>query len=169
MSFLLIWGFKVFVLGTSQYARLCYILVPDNLGFMYYNGEGVPQDDQEAARLYRLAAEQGIALAQYNLGVMYSNGEGVSQDDQEAVRWYRLAAEQGYASAQYNLGFMYAAGKGVPQDYQEAVRDGTAWQPSRGTPPPNTISGSCTPSPRACPRTTSKPTSGLTWLLHKQL
>ena len=71
---------------------------------MYANGEGVPQDDQEAVRWYRLAADQGLAQAQYNLGVMYANGEGVPQDDQEAVRWYRLAADQGLAQAQLNLG-----------------------------------------------------------------
>ena len=30
-----------------------------NLGVMYAEGRGVPQDDAEAARWYRLAAEQG--------------------------------------------------------------------------------------------------------------
>ena len=46
-----------------------------NLGDMYDTGEGVPQDDAEAARWYRLAAEQGDADAQFNLGVMYDTGE----------------------------------------------------------------------------------------------
>ena len=32
-----------------------------NLGVMYDNGEGVPQDYAEAAKSYRLAAEQGEA------------------------------------------------------------------------------------------------------------
>ena len=69
------------------------------LGVMYATGRGVPQDDAEAVRWYRLAAEQGQALAQYNLGVMYANGRGIPQDDVEAVRWWRLAAEQGHAGA----------------------------------------------------------------------
>jgi uncharacterized protein len=68
-----------------------------NLGWMYKNGEGVPQDYQEAAKWYRLAAEQGYAKAQYNLALRYDNGEGVPQDYQEAAKWYRLAAEQGHA------------------------------------------------------------------------
>ncbi len=93
-----------------------------SLGSMYANGEGVPQDDAEAVRWFRLAADQGHARAQYNLGVMYANGRGVPEDDAEAVRWWRLAAEQGYARAQYNLGVMYANGRGVPQDDAEAVR-----------------------------------------------
>ena len=87
-----------------------------NVGVAYENGDGVPQDDVEAARWFRLAAEQGEARAQVNLGVMYDTGRGVPQDYAEAVRWYRLAAEQGEASAQFNLGIMYATGQGVPQD-----------------------------------------------------
>ena len=81
------------------------------------NGRGVPQDYQEAVKWYRLAAEQGVAKAQYNLGWMYMNGRGVPQDYQEAVKWYRLAAELGHAKAQTNLGVMYENGNGVPQDY----------------------------------------------------
>jgi hypothetical protein len=37
------------------------------LGEMYYNGEGVVKDLAEAARLYRLAADQGDAAAQHAL------------------------------------------------------------------------------------------------------
>jgi TPR repeat protein len=66
---------------------------------MFDTGRGVAQDDAEAARWYRLAAEQGHAGAQFNLGIMFANGRGVGQDDAEAARWYRLAAEQGHADA----------------------------------------------------------------------
>ena len=87
-----------------------------NLGAMYYNGHGVPQDNIEAVKWYRLAANQGNTRAQSNLGVMYDKGEGVPQDDAEAVKWYRLAAKQGNAAAQYNLGVMYQSGTGLLQD-----------------------------------------------------
>jgi TPR repeat protein len=87
-----------------------------NLGVMYSNGKGVPQDNAEAVKWYRLAAEQGDVNAQYNLGVMYRKGEGVPQDNAEAVKWYRLAAEQGNTNAQTNLGSKYRKGDGVPQD-----------------------------------------------------
>ena len=92
------------------------------LGAMYATGNGVPQDDQEAAKWYRKAAEQGHAGAQFLLGTMYVTGKGVPQDDREAAKWYGNAAEQGLAEAQYGLGAMYDFGKGVPQDHQEAVR-----------------------------------------------
>ena len=58
-----------------------------NLGEMYYDGDGVPQDYQEALKWFSLAAEQGHASAQRDLGEMYYNGEGVAQDYQEAVKW----------------------------------------------------------------------------------
>ncbi|MBT5524960.1 MAG: sel1 repeat family protein, partial [Rhodospirillaceae bacterium] len=75
-----------------------------NLGAMFQDGQGVPQNDKVALKWYRLAAEQGHAKAQFNLGFMYSAGQGVPQDNKTAVKWYRLAAKQGDASAQYNLG-----------------------------------------------------------------
>ncbi len=61
-----------------------------NLGWMYLNGHGIPQDDKEAMLWYRLAAAQGDAEAQFNLGAMYAEGLGVSQDDEQAVQWFRL-------------------------------------------------------------------------------
>ena len=91
------------------------------LGLMYNNGEGVSEDDREAAFWYRKAAEQGDAFAQNNLGVMYEKGEGVPKDAVQAVFWYRKAAEQGDAFAQNNLGVMYLNGWGVPRDYNQAV------------------------------------------------
>ena len=76
----------------------------DDLGVMYDNGQGVPQDFAEALKWYRLAANQGDAGGQANLGLMYAAGHGVPQDYAEAVKWLRLAADQGDAAAQYNLG-----------------------------------------------------------------
>ncbi|MCZ6589376.1 MAG: tetratricopeptide repeat protein [Alphaproteobacteria bacterium] len=74
------------------------------------------------AELYRLAAEQGYAPAQYQLGLMYDTGHGLPQDYTKAVRWYRLAADQGHSDAQFNVGAMYYNGFGVPQDYGEALK-----------------------------------------------
>jgi TPR repeat protein len=76
------------------------------LGLDYYNGEGVLQDDQQAALWFRKSAEQGYAEAQYNLAHMYAHGKGVPQDDRQAISWYRKAAEQGIVEAEYNLGLM---------------------------------------------------------------
>ena len=76
---------------------------------MYANGEGVPQDYAEAVKWYRLAVEQGNALAQRNLGIMYYNGHGVPQDYVRAHMWLNLAASRYPAT--------------VKKDREEAARD----------------------------------------------
>jgi TPR repeat protein len=73
-----------------------------NLGFMYANGRGVPENDAEAVKWYRLAAEQGNASAQYNLALMYDEGEGVIQNNVIAHMLYNLAGAQGYKNGRKN-------------------------------------------------------------------
>ena len=46
-----------------------------NLGIMYAEGQGVPQDYKKAAEWFTRAADQGEALAQTSLGVMYDKGD----------------------------------------------------------------------------------------------
>ena len=69
-------------------------LAQAELGFLYNNGLGVPQDHVEAAGWYRRAAEQGHAIVQRELGFLYRRGLGVPQDDIEAHIWLNLAASQ---------------------------------------------------------------------------
>ena len=64
----------------------------DDLGFMYYLGQGTGQDFATAAKWFRRAAEQGHAPAQINLGTLYRRGYGVPQDNIEAYRWFDLSA-----------------------------------------------------------------------------
>ena len=92
-----------------------------DLGVMYYTGQGVPQNYDEAVRWYRLAAEQGNVAAQSNLAEMYYIGEDVPQDYTEAAKWLRLAAESGDHDVQFNLGMMYAYGDGVVQSVVMAL------------------------------------------------
>ena len=90
------------------------------LGSIYAEGQGVPQDYQEAVKWYRLAAAQGYAPAQSSLGLAYEKGQGVPQDYREAVKWYRLAAAEENQFAQINLGVMYSNGTGARQDFVRA-------------------------------------------------
>jgi len=92
-----------------------------NLGFMYANGYGVPQDYSQARKWFAKPIAQGHPSAQFMLGLMYANGRGVKQNDGEAVKWYRKAANQGNGDAQNNLGFMYFSGRGVKQDREQAL------------------------------------------------
>lgn len=65
------------------------------------------QNEAEAVRYWRMAAEQGLDLAQFQLGVAYTEGKGVTQNVQEAMHWYTLAFEQGNLAAHYNLGHLW--------------------------------------------------------------
>src|SRR5512132_1682336 len=82
---------------------------------------GVVKDDAEAARLTRLAAEQGFPPAQYDLALLYFTGRGVPKDVGESARWLQKAADSGIAPAQNNLGLLYAVGQGVPKDLKKAA------------------------------------------------
>ena len=57
--------------------------------------DGVPQDDAEAVRWFRLAAEQGHEFVQQDLGSIHENGRGVPKDYVLAYMWSNLAAAQG--------------------------------------------------------------------------
>ena len=78
-------------------------------------------DFAAATRVYREAADQGSADAQYSLALLYDTGLGVPQDSAAAASWLRKAANQGHTSAQYHLGSMYYSGQGVPRDYAAAA------------------------------------------------
>ena len=96
-----------------------------NLGLMSASGRGVPEDDVEAVRWYRLAADQGYATAQYNLGNRYANGEGVPEDDLLAYMWWNLAAAQGNETAQSNKA--QAESRMTRDQIAEAQRMATEW------------------------------------------
>ena len=66
-----------------------------NLGNCFDMGDGVAQDDAEAFRFYKLAADQGHTEAENNLGWMYAHGRGVALDVAEAIRWFERAAAKG--------------------------------------------------------------------------
>jgi TPR repeat protein len=92
------------------------------LGFKYYHGEGVAQDNKRAVTLFEKAANAGDVLSASNLGMMYEFGMGVKQDDAQAAAWYRKAAEMGDSDAQFRASLMYYKGQGVPEDRIEAVK-----------------------------------------------
>jgi TPR repeat protein len=100
------------------------------LGHFYKLGDkGVPQDFAEAAKWYRLAADQGAAGAQYMLGSMYALSEGVPLDLVRAHMWLNLAASQGYEEAVE--GRELIAKKMTPAQIAEAQKLARDWKPKR--------------------------------------
>lgn len=107
---------------TEEFVRCEINVTQRNLGLLYYYGQKVPQDYQEAAKWLSMAAEQGDREAQSTLGWMYKKGLGVPQDDKKAAELYLEAAEKGDDFSQCELGDYYSNGIGVPQDYTEAAK-----------------------------------------------
>jgi len=70
-----------------------------NIGVMFARGEGVPKNEQLAAKWYQKAAEEGLAEAQFNLSELYASGIGVKADPSKAAYWLEMAAKGGYAPA----------------------------------------------------------------------
>ena len=89
--------------GQSDYER----------GSAYTYGEGVPQNYNNAFKLFENAAMLGHASAQYQLALAYANGHGVAKNLPAAVEWYEKAARQGLTIAQRSLGNVYLNGDGV--------------------------------------------------------
>jgi uncharacterized protein len=98
--------------GDQGHAESQYIL-----STMYDEGKGVPQDDAQAARWERMAADQGHPYAQANLSFRCYT----ASDFAGAFEWCRRAADGELAWAQYNLGLMYQKGEGVARNEAEAA------------------------------------------------
>ena len=107
--------FRALALGGDAAAQY-------RLGVMYAKGQGVPQDDKQAAAWYIKAAIQDDAMAQFAIAEMYRQGIGVPQDEKQARTWYLEAADHGFPKAQYTVGLMYANGEGVPRDFIQAYK-----------------------------------------------
>ena len=92
------------------------------LGTKYADGNGVDEDDAEAARWLAQAAVAGEAVAQYRFGTLYEKGLGVDRDPLQAMSWYGEAARHGNRKAMHNLALLYAEGSGAPKSYNDAAR-----------------------------------------------
>jgi len=112
----------------------------NNLGLLYWFGNGVEKDKTEAVRWYRKAARQGNANAMFNLGAAYYNGDGVGVDDILAYAWFLLSSEganssgqdaakrsheelgpNGFNQACVAIGQMYEKGADLPKNLESAA------------------------------------------------
>jgi len=99
-----------------------------DLGFRFDKGDGVKKDEYNAYTWFKLAAEQGYAVAQRQLGFRYEKGlDGTPKDFAKAIEWYEKAAAAGMmrwgdAEAQDRLGNIYFKGlMGKNQDTKTAL------------------------------------------------
>ena len=116
-----------------------------NLGVMYDEGYGVPQNYVEAAMWYRRAAEQGLAQAQIILGINYGLGRGVPQDSVRAHMWFNLAASSSAADTDARERALKARNlvtqRLSPEELARARRMAHEWQPRGETQSPPQTAG----------------------------
>jgi uncharacterized protein len=71
-----------------------------NLGHLYRHGLGVEQDLPIALAWYQVAADAGLATAQYNVGMLYlQGGPKLDKDRLGAIYWLGLAGQAGIEPA----------------------------------------------------------------------
>lgn len=90
----------------------------DDLGFMYFHGDGVPEDKAKAVQWFTRAAKQGYAGAQTNLGFIQIK-LGLKA---VGVSWLKKAADQGDTNAKKILSELcddLADFEAFPQAYGE--------------------------------------------------
>jgi TPR repeat protein len=130
-----------------------------NLGIMLRFGLGVPKDEKEAAKWYRLAAknsidqekasiyelakhnvpqalkiltdhaERGVVVAQYYLGMMHAKGQGITRDYVLAHMWYSLSGLQRHEGATSQIIFLEK--RMSPQQIVQAQEMVRDWKPSK--------------------------------------
>ena len=97
-------------------------------------GEGLPNSQSDAARLFALAADEGDAHGICALADCYMNGWGVQYQPSRAFHMYTEAASLGYAPAMHCLGLCYRSGVGTTcinmeesfSQFRKAATDPTA-------------------------------------------
>ncbi len=69
------------------------------LGKLYHEGQGVPQDYEKAMDWYVKASANGLPVgsadAAKSVGTLYENGFGTPADDVKALEWYKRAQRMG--------------------------------------------------------------------------
>ena len=106
-----------------QAAQRGYAPAQCNLGFCYYQGIGVEENNDEAFRWFVLIAlpqkEAGPGVALPRRLLVEPRGLGVvlgHPDNDEAFRWFAMAAEREFPRAMNLLGECFDQGYGVEQD-----------------------------------------------------
>jgi uncharacterized protein len=102
-----------------------------DLGFMYANGHGVPQNYEQALFWYREAADQGYAYAQDEVGSMYAKGQGVPQNYEQAYIWFDLAASREGGATIPIKNRDEVAAKMTSAQIAEAQRLAREWKPTK--------------------------------------
>jgi TPR repeat protein len=93
----------------------------NNLGAMYLDGRGVPEDAVMAQSYYRRAAQRGSVEGETNLSLLILKRR-VPGSVEEGISWLDSAARQGFAPAEAQLAQIYQDGVLVSPDPSRALQ-----------------------------------------------
>ncbi len=118
----------------SRAARAGFAPAANNLGALYEQGLGVPQNFDNAGRLYTQACNAGHPQATTALGRLYARGAGTKQDLPRAWALFSLAVERGDNDGKAPLGDLtsqlteeqMAAGRKLLEEYKQPAAKGGA-------------------------------------------
>ena len=65
---------------------------------MLYRGEGIKMNKEEAAKYFKMAADEGDINAITGYAILLKNSEGISMNKEEAAKYFKMASD--------NSGFM---------------------------------------------------------------
>lgn len=85
-------------------AALGSIEARHNIGIMYNNGDGVPQDYDEAIRNFEMSAHSGFEDSMIKLGEIYRYKKG---DIPKSLEWFGKAADRGNGEGCFGVGYIY--------------------------------------------------------------
>ena len=109
--------------GSALIAAKGHPLGEHVVGLVYAEGRGVQQEDAQAAKWFRNAAEQGMPLAQGKIGLMYAKGQGVPQNNVLAHKWISLFAALGDTRSESTAEALdFLASEMTPAQLAEAQR-----------------------------------------------
>lgn len=99
-----------------------YGLAYTNIGWLYYNGDGVEKDYAKAFQFFKTGEMKNDENLYYALGLghCYSFGYGTNIDFEKALSYYRISASKKNARATARIGYMYEFGQGVKIDIDSA-------------------------------------------------
>ena len=101
----------------EEAARLEYAQAQNELAFLYWTGNGIQKNNDEAIRLYKLSANNGYTKAIYNLADCYF----ALKDYEKAFNKFSEAIRYDIPEAYNNLAFLYRFGLGIEQNLETSL------------------------------------------------
>ena len=101
----------------TQAAELGSVVAHNDLGFAYYNGDGVQEDKPRAIHHWQQGAMKGHALSRHALGI----AEDENGNYELAVRHFMISAKMGYEMSLNATKDMFKQGVATKAQYAEAL------------------------------------------------